>query len=145
VPWLGEDFFPQIDSGQFILHIRARTGTRIEETARLADRVESFLRQQIPPAEIDNILDNIGLPYSPMNTMHATSGVLGANDVDVLVSLKEKHHMTADYVRTLRQRLLEEFPGATFYFVPADMLTRVLNFGLPSPIDVQVEGSNVQV
>src|SRR5580698_6858320 len=145
VPWLGEDFFPQSDSGQFILHIRAKTGMRIEESARLSDIVENYIRQQIPPAEMDNILDNIGLPYSPLNTMHSTDGVLGANDVDVLVSLREKHHPTADYVRILRQRLPEEFPGVTFYFLPADMVTQILNFGLPSPIDVQIEGSNVQI
>ena len=144
-PWLGKDFFPQTDSGQFILHIRSKTGMRIEETARLSDIVEDFIRQQIPPAEMDNILDNIGLPYSPYNTMHSVSGVLGANDVDVLVSLREKHHPTADYVRTLRQRLPQEFPGVTFYFLPADMVTQILNFGLPSPVDVQVEGSNVQI
>jgi multidrug efflux pump subunit AcrB len=145
VPWLGQDFFPQTDSGQFILHIRSKTGMRIEETARLSDLVEDFIRQQVPPAEMDNILDNIGLPYSPLNTMHSTSGVLGANDVDVLVSLREKHHPTADYIRTLRQRLPEEFPGVTFYFLPADMVTQILNFGLPSPIDVQIEGSNVRL
>ena len=131
-------------SGQFILHIRARTGTRIEETARLSDLVEDSIRKEIPADEMDNILDNIGLPYSPLNTMHSTSGVLGANDVDVLVSLREKHHPTADYVRSLRRKLPGEFPGATFYFLPADIVTQILNFGLPSPIDVQIEGSNVQ-
>src|SRR6202453_1476354 len=145
IPWLGQDFFPQSDSGQFILHLRSKTGMRIEETAQLSDLVEQFIRQQIPPAEMDNILDNIGLPYSPLNTMHSTSGVLGANDVDILVSLREKHHATEDYVRTLRQRLPDEFPGVTFYFLPADMVTQILNFGLPSPIDVQVEGNNVQL
>jgi multidrug efflux pump subunit AcrB len=93
---------------------------------------------------MDNILDNIGLPYSPLNTMHSTDGVLGANDVDVLVSLREKHHPTADYIRILRQRLPEDFPGTTFYFLPADMVTQIINFGLPSPIDVQIEGNNVQ-
>ena len=144
VPWVGQDFFPQTDSGQFILHIRARTGTRIEETARLSDLVEDSIRKEIPADEMDNILDNIGLPYSPLNTMHSTSGVLGANDVDVLVSLREKHHPTADYVRSLRRKLPGEFPGATFYFLPADIVTQILNFGLPSPIDVQIEGSNVQ-
>jgi CzcA family heavy metal efflux pump len=144
VPWLGQDFFPQVDSGQFILHIRAKTGTRIEETARLSDLVENAIRREIPPNEIDNILDNIGLPYSPFNTMHATSGVLGPNDVDVLVSLREKHHPTADYVRALRQTLPTEFPGVTFYFLPADMVTQILNFGLPAPIDVQIEGNDVE-
>jgi multidrug efflux pump subunit AcrB len=145
VPWLGQDFFPQTDSGQFILHIRSKTGMRIEETARLSDLVEDSIRRQIPPAEMDNVLDNIGLPYSPYNTMHSVSGVLGANDADVLVSLREKHHPTADFIRTLRQRLPQEFPGVTFYFLPADMVTQILNFGLPSPIDVQVEGNNVQI
>ena len=145
VPWLGQDFFPQSDSGQFILHMRSKTGMRIEETARLSDLVENSIRQQIPPAEMDNILDNVGLPYSPLNTMHSTSGVLGANDVDILVSLREKHHPTADYVRTLRQGLADEFPGVTFYFLPADIVTQILNFGLPSPIDVQIEGNNVEL
>jgi multidrug efflux pump subunit AcrB len=145
IPWLGQDFFPQSDSGQFILHMRSKTGMRIEETARLSDLVEDSIRQQIPAGEMDNILDNIGLPYSPLNTMHSTSGVLGANDVDILVSLREKHHATADYVRTLRQRLPDEFPGVSFYFLPADMVTQILNFGLPSPIDVQIEGNNVQL
>jgi multidrug efflux pump subunit AcrB len=143
-PWLGQDFFPQTDSGQFILHMRTKTGMRIEETARLSDLVENCIRKEIPAGEMDNILDNIGLPYSPLNTMHATSGVLGANDVDVLVSLRRDHHPTADYVRELRQNLPREFPGATFYFLPADIVTQILNFGLPSPIDVQIESSNVQ-
>jgi multidrug efflux pump subunit AcrB len=144
VPWLGQDFFPRLDSGQFILHIRAKTGMRIEETARLSDLVENAIRSEIPSDETDNIIDNIGLPYSPLNLMHATSGVIGANDVDVLVSLRENHHPVADYVRALRQRLPAEFPGATFYFLPADMVTQILNFGLPSPIDVQIEGNDVQ-
>jgi multidrug efflux pump subunit AcrB len=145
LPWLGQDFFPQSDAGQFILHVRAKTGSRIEETARLSDLVEESIRKKIPPGEIDNILDNIGLPYSPMNTMHSTSGVIGANDVDVLVSLREGHHPTAGYIRELRQKLPGEFPGVTFYFLPADMVTQILNFGLPAPMDVQIEGSNAQV
>jgi multidrug efflux pump subunit AcrB len=143
VPWLGQDFFPDTDSGQFILHVRARTGTRIEETARLLDLVENFIRQTIPAKEMDNILDNIGLPYSPYNTMHSTSGVLGANDGDVLVSLRQHHSPVADYVRDLRVQLPQRFPGVTFYFLPADIVTQILNFGLPSPIDVQVEGNDV--
>jgi multidrug efflux pump subunit AcrB len=144
VPWLGQDFFPHSDSGQFLLHIRAKTGMRIEETARLSDLVENAIRGEIPSVEMDNIIDNIGLPYSPLNLMHSTSGVLGANDVDVLVSLREKHHPTEDYVRALRHKLPAEFPGVTFYFLPADMVTQILNFGLPSPIDVQIEGNDVQ-
>jgi multidrug efflux pump subunit AcrB len=145
VPWLGQDFFPHSDNGQFIVHIRANTGMRIEETARLSDLVESAIRDEVPSDEMDNILDNISLPYSPLNTMHATSGVLGANDVDVLVSLREKHHPVADYERVLRQKLPAEFPGVTFYFLPADIVTQILNFGLPAPIDVQVEGNDVQI
>jgi multidrug efflux pump subunit AcrB len=143
VPWLGQDFFPDTDSGQFILHVRARTGTRIEETARLFDLVEDVIRQNIPAKEIDNILDNIGLPYSPYNTMHSTSGVLGANDGDVLVSLRKNHRPVADYVRDLRVLLPQRFSGVTFYFLPADIVTQILDFGLPSPIDVQVEGNDV--
>ncbi len=143
VPWLGQDFFPDTDSGQFILHVRARTGTRIEETSRLFDLVEDVIRQNIPAKEMDNILDNIGLPYSPYNTMHSTSGVLGANDGDVLVSLRKNHSPVADYVRDLRVLLPQRFPGVTFYFLPADIVTQILDFGLPSPIDVQVEGNDV--
>ena len=143
VPWLGQDFFPDTDSGQLILHVRARTGTRIEETARLFDLVEDVIRQNIPAKEMDNILDNIGLPYSPYNTMHSTSGVLGANDGDVLVSLRQNHSPVADYVRDLRALLPQRFPGVTFYFLPADIVTQILDFGLPSPIDVQVEGNDV--
>lgn len=143
LPWLGQDFFPDTDSGQFILHVRGRTGLRIEETARLFDLIEDSIRQTIPPTEVDNILDNIGLPYSPYNTMHSTSGVLGASDGDVLVSLRENHHPVADYIRDLRSQLPRKFPGATFYFLPADIVTQILNFGLPSPIDVQIEGNDV--
>src|SRR6201997_1405236 len=143
VPWLGQDFFPDTDSGQFILHVRARTATRIEETARVFDLVEDVIRQNIPVKEMDNILDNIGLPYSPYNTMHSTSGVLGANDGDVLVSFRKNHRPIADYVRDLRALLPQRFPGVTFYFLPADIVTQILDFGLPSPIDVQVEGNDV--
>jgi multidrug efflux pump subunit AcrB len=143
LPWLGQNFFPDTDSGQFILHVRGRTGLRIEETARLFDQVENYIRQTIPATEMDNILDNIGLPYSPYNTMHSTSGVLGASDGDVLVSLRENHHPVADYMRELRAQLPRQFPGITFYFLPADIVTQILNFGLPSPIDVQIEGNDV--
>jgi multidrug efflux pump subunit AcrB len=143
LPWLGQDFFPDTDSGQFILHVRGRTGLRIEETARLFDLVENYIRQTIPATEMDNILDNIGLPYSPYNTMHSTSGVLGASDGDVLVSLRENHHRVADYIRDLRSQLPRKFPEATFYFLPADIVTQILNFGLPAPIDVQIEGNDL--
>jgi CzcA family heavy metal efflux pump len=143
VPFLGQDFFPDTDSGQFILHVRAKTGTRIEETARLADQVEASIRQTIPPGEVDNVLDNIGLPISNINYIYNRSGLTGAADADVLVSLKEKHHPTADYVRTLRENLPREFPGTTFYFLPADIVTQTLNFGLPAPIDIQIDGPDI--
>jgi CzcA family heavy metal efflux pump len=142
-PWLGQNFFPDSDNGQFILHMRVKSGTRIEETARLADLVQASIRQRIPAQEMDNVLDNIGLPYSTINYMHSTSGLIGAGDADIMVSLKEKHHPTAGYVRELRRTLPREFPGTTFYFLPADMVTQVLNFGLPAPIDIQIEGNDI--
>ncbi len=144
MPWLGQDFFPNTDGGQFILHLRARSGTRIEETAKLCDLVEGTIRREIPGREVDNILDNIGLPYSTVNFMHSTSGLIGAGDADVLVSLKEHHHATDGYVQRLRETLPREYPGTTFYFVPSDIVTQVLNFGLPAPIDIQIEGADIE-
>src|SRR6267378_255525 len=144
VPWPGQDFFPNTDSGQFILHLRAKSGTRIEETAKLCDLVEGSIRREIPEREVDNILDNIGLPYSSINFMHSTSGLIGAGDADILVSLKENHHASSDYVQRLRETLPHEYPGATFYFLPSDIVTQVLNFGLPAPIDVQIEGTDIE-
>ena len=144
LPFLGQDFFPNTDSGEFILHVRGRTGLRIEETARLADLVETSIRQTIPPKEVNNILDNLGLPYSPMNTMHSTSGMVGAADGDIMVTLDEHHHPTANYVRELRRKLPLEFPGTTFYFLPADITTQILNFGLPAPIDIQIQSNDVE-
>ena len=143
LPWLGQDFFPAVDSGQFTLHVRAPTGTRIEETARLCDEVEASIRQTVPATEMDGILDNIGLPYSTMNTQFMTSGAIGAADADIMVSLKENHHPTADYMRALRLSLPRNFPQATFYFLPADITAQILNFGLPAPIDIRIEGDNV--
>jgi multidrug efflux pump subunit AcrB len=143
VPWLGQDFFPNTDNGRFILHLRAKSGTRIEETAKLCDLVEGSIRREIPEREMDNILDNIGLPYSTINLMHSTSGIIGAGDADILVSLKEDRHPTAEYVQRLRESLPREYPGTTFYFVPSDIVTQVLNFGLPAPIDIQIEGSDI--
>ena len=143
VPFLGRDFFPSTDSGEFILHVRGKTGLRIEETAKLCDLVEDRIRRTAAPGEVVSVLDNIGLPYSGMNTMHETSGLVGASDADIIVSLAEHHHPTADYVRELRASLPKQFPGVTFYFLPADITTQILNFGLPAPIDVQIEGSDV--
>jgi multidrug efflux pump subunit AcrB len=144
VPWMGQDFFPSTDSGQFILHVRAKTGTRIEDVAMLCDEIEGSIRRLIPAGERRGILDNIGLPYSQLNYMYSTDGTIGAGDADLLVTLQQKHQPTPDYVRTLRTSLPREFPGTTFYFLPADMTTQILNFGLPAPVDVQIEGQDVQ-
>jgi CzcA family heavy metal efflux pump len=143
VPWLGQDFFPSTDSGQMLLHVRGKTGLRIEETARLCDLVEDAVRQEVPAGQLDTIIDNIGMPYSPYNTMHMSSGTIGASDADIMISLREGHRPTADYIRDLRRTLPREFPGATFSFLPADIVTQILNFGLPSPIDVQFAGKDV--
>jgi multidrug efflux pump subunit AcrB len=143
-PWLGQDFFPTTDSGQFILHLRAKTGTRIEETALLCDLVEDSIRREIPRERVDNILDNIGLPYSQINFMHSTSGLIGAGDADILVSLKPGPHSTDDYIRDLRRRLPSDFPGVTFSFLPADIVTQILNFGLPAPVDIQIDGAAIE-
>jgi multidrug efflux pump subunit AcrB len=143
VPLIGQDFFPKVDSGQFTLHVRAPTGTRIEETALLCDRVEKSIRQEIPPQEVNSIIDNIGLPYSSVNLAYSTSGPIGTGDADVMVALAESHHPTAEYVRKLRLRLARDFPGVTFYVLPSDMVSQILNFGLPAPINVQVVGQDL--
>ncbi len=143
IPFLGQNFFPSTDNGSFLLHVRAPSGTRIEETARLCDNVEQRIRAIVPPAELDNILDNIGLPYSTLNTQHLSSGLQGAGDADILVSLNEKHHPSAGYVTQLRRQLPNAFPGSIFYFLPSDIVTQILNFGLPAPIDVQFEGADI--
>jgi len=144
IPFLGQDFFPDTDSGQFILHVRAKTGTRIEETGRLFDLVEKSIRGVIPAREMGAIIDNIGMPYSQLNTQHMTSGTIGAGDGDVMVSLKEDHHPTAGYIRQLRDQLPKQYPGTTFSFLPADIVTQILNFGLPAPIDIQIEGADAE-
>jgi multidrug efflux pump subunit AcrB len=142
-PWLGQDFFPSTDAGQIKLHVRTKTAMRIEETANMCDRVEQAIRREIPPEEVASVIDNIGLPYSSINLSYSTSAPIGTMDADVLVSLKEDHHPTADYVRALRKSLPREFPGVTFAFLPADIISQILNFGLPAPIDVQVIGLDI--
>ncbi|AFL87604.1 cation/multidrug efflux pump [Terriglobus roseus DSM 18391] len=144
IPFLGQDFFPDTDSGQFVLHVRAPTGTRIEETAKLFDQVEDYVRKTIPADEMSGVLDNIGMPYSSMNTQHLTNGTISAGDGDIFVTLKEDHHPTAGYVKTLRTELPRQFPKAKFYMLPADITTQILNFGIPAPIDIQIEGNNIQ-
>jgi multidrug efflux pump subunit AcrB len=143
LPWVGRDFFPAVDAGQFKLHVRAKTGTRIEESARLCDLVEARIRELIPPAELDSILDNIGMPSSGTNLTYNNSGTIGPADADIIVSLKHGHAPTAHYVRQLRAQLPEAFPGVSFAFLPADIVSQILNFGLPAPIDIQVIGRKV--
>jgi multidrug efflux pump subunit AcrB len=144
IPWLGRDFFPSVDSGTFKLHMRAPTGMRIEETANLCDLVERSIRQQIPSAEVQSVIDNIGLPYSGINLSYSNSAPVGTSDADILVTLSEDHHPTDDYIHRLRTMLPKQFPGVTFAFLPADMVGQILNFGLPAPIDVQVVGNNLE-
>jgi multidrug efflux pump subunit AcrB len=141
-PGLGQDFFPSVDSGQIKLHMRARTGTRIEETAALCDAVEATIREMIPASEIINIVDNIGLPYSGINLAYSTSAPVGPADADIYVNLTSQHRPTANYVQALRSKLASTYPSSTFAFLPADMIGQILNFGLPSPIDVQIVGFN---
>ena len=137
---LGEDFFPAVDAGQIRLHLRARTGTRIEETVRLVDEVEAVIREEVGQEEIAGVLDNIGIPSSGIALSYSNSGLIGTGDADVLVSLKDGHRPTVDHVRRLRARLLKEFPGTLFYFLPADIVSQTINFGLPAPFDVQIVG-----
>src|SRR5271166_1967471 len=144
IPWLGQDFFPSVDSGMFKLHLRAPTGMRIEDTAFVCDIVEQSIRRQIPPNEVSSIIDNIGLPYSGINLSYSNSAPVGTSDADILVTLSANHRPTDDYVRQLRQELPKQFPGVTFYFLPADMVGQILNFGLPAPIDVQVVGQDLE-
>jgi CzcA family heavy metal efflux pump len=143
--FLGEDFFPQVDAGLLRLHVRARPGLRVEETARLSDQIEAVLREEIPGNELQTILDNIGLPNSGINQSYSSNGTIGSSDVEILIGLDpEHHHPTAGYIRRLREVLPQRFPGVEFFFQPADIVTQILNFGLPAPIDVQVVGTDVQ-
>jgi multidrug efflux pump subunit AcrB len=143
VPWLGQDFFPAVDSGQFKIHVRARTGTRIEETALLCDHIDSTIRELIPAKEVVNIVDNIGLPGSGINLAYSTSAPVGTADADIQVQLSEDHHPTQDYVARLRTVLNRQYPGVTFYVLPVDIVTQILNFGLSAPIDLQIVGPNL--
>src|SRR5580700_7675795 len=142
-PFLGQDFFPKVDAGQMRLHVRAKTGTRVEATAALCDHVEELIRRTIPAKELESIVDNIGLPTSGIQNSYANGGTIGSFDAEILISLnREKHHPTAGYIRKLRHDLNQAFPGVSFFFQPADIVSQVLNFGLPSPIDIQVVGNN---
>jgi multidrug efflux pump subunit AcrB len=144
VPQLGQDFFPTVDSGAFKIHVRAHTGMRIEETASLCDHIDNAIRREIPPKELVSIIDNIGLPYSGYNLSYSTSAPVGTADADISVQLTEEHHPSGAYVNRLREVLGREFPGVTFYVLPVDIVTQILNFGLSSPIDIQIIGPKLQ-
>jgi multidrug efflux pump subunit AcrB len=142
-PFLGQDFFPSVDSGQFKIHVRAHTGTRIEETAALCDHIDSTIRRQIPAKEVVSIVYNIGLPYSGLNLSYSTSAPIGPADADIQVQLSEDHRPTAAYVDRLRAVLAREYPGVIFYVLPVDIVTQILNFGLSAPIDLQIVGPDL--
>jgi multidrug efflux pump subunit AcrB len=142
-PFLGQDFFPSVDSGAIRIHMRAPTGTRIEETTGLADEVEQKIRALIPPAQVASIVENIGLPNSGINIAYGNSGTIGVFDADILVSLNEGPTATDDYVKTMREQLPKAFPGATFSFLPADIVSQILNFGSPAPLDIQIAGAKL--
>jgi multidrug efflux pump subunit AcrB len=139
-PFLGRDFFPLVDAGQFRLHVRAPAGTRIEETELRFGQVEQVIRDTVPPEDLDIILDNIGLPYSGLSLALSDSATIGSLDGEILVSLKPNHKPTQIYVEALRNKLMTMFPDMTFFYQPADIVTQVLNFGLPAPIDIQLVG-----
>ncbi len=143
--FLGQDFFPQVDAGLLRLHVRARPGLRVEETARLCDEIEATLRQEIPKGQLQTILDNIGLPNSGINQSYSSNGTIGSSDAEILIALDPEHHLpTAGLTRHLREVLPRRFPGTEFFFQPADIVTQILNFGLPAPIDVQIIGTDMQ-
>ncbi|MDB6124110.1 MAG: cation/multidrug efflux pump [Pedosphaera sp.] len=139
---LGQDFFPSVDAGQLRLHLRARSGTRVEETAKLVDEVEVAIRNEIPKNELEGILDNIGIPNSGISTSYSNNGMVGSGDSDILVSLTKNHRPTEEYVNRLRVLLNRKFPGIMFYFLPADIVSQTLNFGIPAPLDIQIVGRN---
>jgi multidrug efflux pump subunit AcrB len=143
VPMLGRNFFPSVDSGQILMHVRAPVGTRVEESARLFAEVTNSVRRIIPKEELGTVVDNMGLSSSGINNTYNNTGTIGSQDGDIQIALNEGHAPTADYVRELREKLPREFPGTTFSFPPADIISQILNFGSPAPIDLQVRGPNL--
>ena len=143
VPFLGRNFFPSVDAGQILMHVRAPVGVRVEKTAQIFANVEGAVRQIIPPADLGAVVDNMGLPVSGINTAYNNTGTVGSQDGDIQIALNEGHAPTAEYVRLMRERLPREFPGVTFSFPPADIISQILNFGSPAPIDLQVRGNNL--
>jgi multidrug efflux pump subunit AcrB len=141
-PFLGQNFFPNVDAGRFDLHVRTKTGMRIEETARNVDLIEQMIRKVIPANQLQGIIDNLGIPYSGINTSYNNTGTMCAADGDIIVSLEEKHDPTDNFVQQIRTRLQKDFPGVSYWFPPADIVAQILNFGLPAPLDIQVIGAN---
>jgi multidrug efflux pump subunit AcrB len=143
-PYLGRDFFPSVDGGRILMHARAPVGTRVEETARLFADIEKVVRQTIPPDELESLVDNIGMSVSSINMTYNNTGTIGSQDGDIQIGLSEGHRPTASYVRTLREVLPARFPGMTFSFLPADIISQILNFGAPAPIEVQIRGPKLE-
>ncbi|HEX2586183.1 MAG TPA: efflux RND transporter permease subunit, partial [Steroidobacteraceae bacterium] len=141
-PWLGRDFFPAVDGGSIKLHLRAQSGTRIDETAKICDSVEALIKDIIPAHELQSVADNIGLPYSGINLSYSTSAPVGSADADIFITLGKEHQPTETYVKQLRAKLENNFPSVTFAFLPADIVSQILNFGLPAPLDIQIVGNN---
>jgi len=142
VPFLGQNFFPSVDAGRFDLHVRMKTGMRIEETARNVDLIEQMIRQVIPADQLQGIIDNLGIPYSGINLSYNTTGTMSSADADILVSLNENHDPTDKFVQAIRTRLQRDFPGMSYWYPPADIVAQILNFGLPAPLDIQIIGAN---
>jgi multidrug efflux pump subunit AcrB len=143
-PYLGRDFFPSVDAGQILLHVRTRVGTRVEETANQFADIEKAIRQIIPPKELTTLADNIGFPVSGINMTYNSTGTIGTQDGEIQIKLSEDHRPTADYVRMLREELPARFPGTTFSFLPADIISQILNFGAPAPIDLEIRGPKIE-
>ena len=143
VPMLGRNFFPAVDSGQILMHVRLQVGTRVEDSANVFAKIAGAIRQVIPPAEMGTLVDNVGMPISGINLSYNNSGTIGTQDGDIQISLQAVHRPTAEYVQKLREVLPVRFPGATFSFLPADIVSQILNFGSPAPIDLQVRGPDL--
>ena len=144
VPLLGRNFFPDVDAGQILIHVRAPVGVRVEKTAEIFANVENSIRQIIPPDELGTVVDNIGLPVSGINLAYNNTGTIGSQDGDIQIALNENHHPTAGYVKEMREKLPRLYPGVTFSFPPADIISQILNFGSPAPIDLQVRGNDLR-
>ena len=143
VPFLGRNFFPSVDAGQILMHVRAPIGTRVEESATLFANVQAAIRRIVPPEELGTVVDNIGQSISGINTAYNNTGTIGSWDGDIQLTLNEGHRPTAEYVRRMREELPRQFPGVTFSFPPADIISQILNFGSPAPIDLQIRGNNL--